>query len=73
VINDRIKVAVAYLGKKVEVLRDELSERNSIYASRMIEFSSEKADEIRARIEAPKNEADKRVKGYISFSGEKKE
>ncbi len=72
VINDRIKVAVAYLGKKVEMIRDELSEKDSIYASRMIECRSENSNELRARIEAPR-EISGRVKGHISFSGEKKE
>jgi len=73
VINDKIKVAVAYLGKKVEALRDDLSERDSIYASSyMIEDKSQKSGKARIMIDSPKHE-DVKVKGYISFSEQKKE
>ena len=64
-VNDRIKLAVAHLGKKVEDLRDDLSERDSIYASRVIEGGPDKIHEAVVMIEAPKTEAVGIVKRYL--------
>lgn len=69
IINDKIKVAVSYLGKKVEELRDDLSERDSIYASSyLLEDKSKKSVRERNQINAP-NQAVK----FIEYSSDKSE